>query len=65
MIIMCAKCGTTVVEIERFEDPSSLHTVFTVRCHGSEETLRLSRKNMVEITSITGGIAFQEKLHMT
>jgi len=55
----CARCGHPVAEILRYYDSRTMEAVFTVRCHGESQTVRLDRDTLYN-ASIEMAAAFGE-----
>ena len=55
---MCAKCGRPVDKIMCIEDPMTRTTRYVVSCHGDQESVRLSYKDVVDSNHIEFGFAF-------
>jgi hypothetical protein len=55
---LCAVCKHPVEGIQSFRDPLTGEFVFTVWCHGQEETARLSEADQMNMNSMTLGPAF-------
>ena len=55
---MCAKCHHPVESIHRWDNPRDRSAVFSVRCHGEEETLHLSHALLMDLKRLVMTTAF-------
>ncbi len=57
----CAVCNKPVGRMERYETPNDLTVHYTAYCHGEREETVLTMHDLIEMTSLEGGLAFNQK----
>lgn len=60
-MLICAVCKRPVDRVERDYDILRRETIFTVRCHGAVQVVRLQDCEVRDATRIAIGMAFADK----